>query len=106
VKNTYIHGNVIRNNSGWEGKSGIHIENYFTAAEVSGKTLDYVFANNEIYNNYGDGVYLYTEVAGDEESRSVSDLSINNIFVNNDIHDNQGNGVEAYTCVGSRCDWW
>jgi len=90
IKRTYIHHNIIRWNGGeYYPNTGIYIANKFDSDEVSGKKLRYVIADNEIYGNYGAGIWLSTSVFGDE-SGTVSDLRINNTILNNRVHDNYG----------------
>ncbi len=92
IKGTYIHHNIIQNNGGVG--SGIHIENSFLGADISGLNLSYIFDSNQIRDNTGDGIYLSTGMAGEN---SVSNSSINNVFTNNTIYDNSGNGIYLYS---------
>jgi len=88
ILNTNIHDNIIRNNA--IENSGIHIENYWTPAEIDGKNLVYRFENNQILDNAGSGIYLYTRIEG---SGKLENVSIDNIFANNTIQGNSGYGI-------------
>lgn len=99
IRGTNIHHNLIRNNGG--GGTGIHIENYFSAADISGMNLTYIFDSNQIIDNDGEGISLETEIEGDD---SVTNSSITNVFTNNTITGNTSSGVYLYNDIWTNND--
>jgi len=95
ILNTNIHDNVIWDNTYGVPDSGIHIENYFYGPDISGETLTYTIADNEIYDNYGDGIFLRHTIYGDVDD-SLAGLTLNNMISGNAIYDNgEGENLNA-----------
>lgn len=88
IQNANIHDNIIRVNGGYA--SGIHIDNNWSADDVSGKTLLYQFVNNQVLDNAGDGIYVLHTINGTEQ---IENTSIENLFTNNTVQGNGNYGV-------------
>lgn len=100
IKTAYIHDNLIRYNYGGAySDTGIHIENSFTNDEVNGQTLTYRISNNQIVDN-SSGIYLQTNIWGNDSPYELTDITINNIFENNTVQANGSNGIYVYHYLG------
>jgi hypothetical protein len=88
IKGTYIHDNLVRWNGGI--RSGIHIDNNWSPAEISGQTLSFRIANNQILENAGDGIYLVNNIRGDG---GLNNTVIANEFTGNTVQGNGSTGV-------------
>lgn len=87
-----IHDNIIRSN----GRSGVTIYNSWSPADIDGKTLTFRFADNQILDNDGDGIYVRNYLGG---VGKVEDSSITNTFTNNTLQGNSRAGIDSYTRV-------
>jgi len=90
IHGTNVHDNIIQGNVGTG--SGIHIENTFSdPASISGLDLSYIFRDNQVLNNAGDGIFLSTTI----EAPDITGTSITNIFEDNTVQGNSGSGIHV-----------
>lgn len=80
IESTNIHHNYIH-----DMDSGIQMDNYSSDTDIDGLHLVYTFDNNTITNMDGRGIWLETDIVGDN---SVSNSSITTTISNSTIEDN------------------